>query len=148
MGQDVFQKTRGTINNTVMDAFFPNEDAYVRYAQQYGYENKSKSDLRQLGLSKTGSGNINSYRGFVQQGKNELDDIEKAIPRIINGLQDLQKEKEKIFSDKENLQLEETQDRIKLLNSALQQEKSRRDEVSKALKEQITNGENALRLYS
>lgn len=145
MGQDVFQKTRGTINNTVMDAFFPNEDAYVRYAQQYGYENKSKSDLRQLGLSKTGSGNINSYRGFGQQGKNELDDIEKAIPRIINGLQDLQKEKEKIFSDKENLQLEETQDRIKLLNSALQQEKSRRDEVSKALKEQITNGENALR---
>lgn len=146
MGEDVLGKTRGTINNTVMDAFFPNEDAYVRYAQQYGYENKSKSELRQLGLSKTGSGNINSYRGFGWDStKTELDNIEEVVPKIVNSLQDLQKEKEKIFSNKENLQLEETQDKIKSLNSALKQEKGRRDDVSKALKEQITNGENALR---
>ena len=149
MGQDVLGKSRENLNynQTLKDVIFPKTDAYVEYAQKYGYEDKSDSQLSQLGLKRASRINSSiSGRSFAwESSKSELENIETVIPKIINALQDLQKEKEKLFSDKENLQLEETQDRIKSLNSALQQEKGRRDDVSKALKEQITNGENVLR---
>lgn len=137
------------------DSFWlPEKDEYVKYAQRQHYQyDDSGKNLNKLGLGvnthSTGIREISSNNAFGQEnGQIITDDYErlsKVVEQVTNRISDLKNEQKDVFSDKESRNLDTTTDRIKLLNGALKQEESRRNNISKEIKAQIDNGENELR---
>lgn len=127
--------------NQIDDSFWlPERDTLDTYLDSKWGE-RGKNNLNNLGYTASSRSSSNPY--FEDIDVKNIEDVENAVEKLANRLEYLKDEKKDAFEDDGNI--EEQKERIDMLNKALDQEKGRRNDVSKAIKKFIDVGRQDLK---